>query len=43
MMDVFNALEVLHKQGYTHNDIKTDNIMLDSGHNAVLVDLGFSS
>ena len=43
MMDVFNALEILHKQGYIHNDIKTDNIMLDSDHNAVLVDLGFTS
>lgn len=27
---VLNALELVHQSGYTHNDIKTNNIMLDS-------------
>ena len=43
MKSVFRALEVLHQAGYTHNDIKTNNIMLDSKYNAYLVDLGFTT
>ena len=40
---VFKALELVHQSGYTHNDIKTNNIMLDSNQNAFLVDLGFTT
>jgi len=40
MMNVFVALENLHKVGYTHNDIKPSNIMMDKLGNAILIDLG---
>lgn len=43
MKDIFKALEFLHKQGHVHNDIKPDNIMLDSDLNATIIDLGFIS
>ena len=43
MKGVFKALELVHQAGYTHNDIKTNNIMLDSEQNAYLVDLGFTT
>lgn len=43
MRGVFKALEQVHQAGYTHNDIKTNNIMLDSEYNAYLVDLGFTT
>jgi serine/threonine protein kinase len=43
MRGIFGALQLVHKAGYTHNDIKTNNIMLDSEQNAYLVDLGFTT
>jgi len=40
MSGVFAALENLHAVGYTHNDIKPNNIMIDEDVNAILIDLG---
>ncbi len=37
------AVECLHQVGYTHNDIKPENIMLDWEFNIKLVDFGFIS
>ena len=39
---LLNSLEILHRVGYCHNDIKPTNIMLDSNMDVVLIDLGFS-
>ena len=39
---VFNALENLHSIGYTHNDIKPENIMIDQAMEVTLIDLGYA-
>jgi serine/threonine protein kinase len=44
---MLRSLQVLHKTGYTHNDIKPGNIMIDrskkdSSVRATLIDFGFS-
>ena len=42
---MITAIETLHKTGYTHNDLKPDNIMLDIQNtqiHAVLIDFGFT-
>ena len=41
--DVLNSLRHIHKAGFTHNDLKTDNIMLDLNLNAHMIDLGYAS
>ena len=43
MKDIFQALELVHLAGFIHNDLKEDNIMLDSENNAYLVDLGYTT
>ena len=30
MISLMNSLEIIHKAGYTHNDIKFNNIMIDN-------------
>ena len=40
---LLNALYILHSVGYTHNDIKPSNIMIDSNYNVTLIDLGFTT
>ena len=40
---LMNSLELLHRVGYCHNDIKPSNIMLDSNMDVVLIDLGFTT
>ena len=29
MEQIYNSLKILHQVGYTHNDIKPNNIMID--------------
>ena len=43
MSQMFEALEILHQVGYTHNDIKPGNIMLDDNLNMILIDIGFTT
>lgn len=38
MLQTLSAIQFLHQNGFTHLDIKTDNIMIDSEDNAVLAD-----
>ena len=40
---IFDALQLLHFYGYTHDDIKPANIMLDVNLNATLIDLGYTT
>lgn len=40
---VAQALEAMHDAGWVHGDVKPDNIMLDTGGHATLIDLGFAS
>lgn len=43
MLSMYKALSVLHKNGVAHNDIKLENIMVDSENNKlVLIDFGLS-
>ena len=49
-IQLLKSLETLHSMGYTHNDIKPGNIMLDkisgdenSNIQATLIDFGFST
>ena len=39
------ALEILHESGYTHNDMKLDNIMINNGQviKATLIDFGYAT
>ena len=38
------SLEYLHSRGYTHNDVKAQNLLLDSsGCDVYLVDFGLAS
>ena len=39
---VLNSLQILHRVGYCHNDIKPMNIMLDDNMDVVLIDFGFT-
>jgi len=47
MIQLIDALELIHSIGYTHNSIKPDNIMLDisptnsNNITATLIDFGF--
>lgn len=38
--EILSAVEYLHRQGYAHRDIKSDNILLDSEGTAKLIDFG---
>ena len=40
---IFDALQLLHSVGFTHNDIKPANIMLDANLNATLIDFGYTT
>jgi serine/threonine-protein kinase len=40
--EVGEALEYLHESGYTHRDVKPENILVESGH-AVVTDFGLST
>ena len=40
---IIDSLRILHQVGYTHNDIKPNNIMMDSHLNMTLIDLGFTT
>jgi serine/threonine protein kinase len=42
ILKVIEQLEVLHKKGVIHNDIKWENVMEDSNGNIVFIDLGLS-
>ena len=47
IIQIIDALELIHSTGHTHNDIKPDNIMLDISSlnsadiTATLIDFGF--
>jgi serine/threonine protein kinase len=38
--DVLRGLALLHSAGYAHCDVKSDNIMYETGGGATLIDLG---
>jgi serine/threonine protein kinase len=40
--DLLKAIEVCHKSGITHGDIKLQNILLNSNFNLKLIDFGFA-
>jgi serine/threonine protein kinase len=40
--DVVLAVQYLHNQGIAHNDIKPENVMINSAGRAVLVDFGYA-
>jgi vaccinia related kinase len=43
MIQILDSLRILHQVGYTHNDIKPNNIMIDKDLNVTLIDLGFTT
>ncbi|CAI2385340.1 unnamed protein product [Moneuplotes crassus] len=42
MIQICNAMEFIHQQGYAHLDIKLENILLDSLFNIKIADMGAS-
>lgn len=42
-VQVLDVLEFFHENGWTHNDVKYDNIMIDSMRNYYLIDYGLMS
>lgn len=42
LRDVACGLEHAHKSGYSHNDVKCDNIMLDANENCMVADFGLA-
>ncbi|MFC1566522.1 protein kinase, partial [bacterium] len=43
IMQSIRILELMHKRGYVHNDIKLNNILLNSKYQLLLTDFGLSS
>lgn len=41
MLQLLDALNYIHKQGYIHGDIKSTNILIDKNDNAILIDFDF--
>jgi serine/threonine protein kinase len=39
---ILNAVEICHKHGVSHQDIKLENIIVSSNYNVKLIDFGFS-
>lgn len=41
--DILNGIDYLHHRGITHNDLKPDNIIVNSNKTARIIDFGFSA
>ena len=41
-IQLLDAIEYIHKEGYAHRDIKAENILLDKDYNLKLADFGFA-
>ena len=42
MLQLIDIVQLVHSVGYTHNDIKASNIMLNKNLEATLIDFGYS-
>lgn len=42
-IQLINALESIHAAGFTYNDLKCDNIVIDESDNLRLIDFGFAT
>jgi serine/threonine protein kinase len=42
MVQMIDILQLVHSVGYTHNDIKSSNIMINEHCEATLIDFGFA-
>ena len=48
-IQILKAIEILHENGFTHNDLKLENIMIkgssqsEDDNNVVLIDYGYAS
>ena len=43
MQQLCRSLQILHRVGYNHNDLKPNNIMIDNDLNINIIDLGYTS
>jgi serine/threonine protein kinase len=41
-LQFLKGLEIVHRNGYAHRDLKPDNIMLDKDYNVKIIDFGFA-
>ena len=39
---MIDSLETVHKAGYTHNDLKPPNVMMNEDFEPILIDFGFA-